>query len=183
VAVRSIFLQERRSGPPVSAERYAHLSLSQAAAGYAAAAAVIVAAGIALPFAAVRLAEVMGWGQSFIGTLFVAAATSLPEVAATLAALRIGAIDLAIGNLLGSNLFNILIISIDDMAYLRGPLLAQVSDTHAVTAVSALIMTGAAVVGLHYRPKTRLFRIVGWISLALVLMYVFNGLVLYLREA
>jgi cation:H+ antiporter len=183
VAVRSIFLQERRSGPPVSAERYAHLSLPQAAAGYAAAAAVIVAAGIALPFAAVRLAEVMGWGQSFIGTLFVAAATSLPEVAATLAALRIGAIDLAIGNLLGSNLFNILIIAIDDMAYLRGPLLAQVSDTHAVTAVSALIMTGAAVVGLHYRPKTRLFRIVGWISLALVLMYVFNGLVLYLREA
>ncbi len=184
VAVRSIFLQEqRRSAEQEFGDRYANLSLLQALAGYAAAAAAIVAAGMVLPFTAVRLAEVMNWGQSLVGTLFVTAATSLPEAAATLAALRIGAIDLAIGNLLGSNLFNVLIIAIDDVAYLRGPLLSHVSDTHAVSALSALTMTGAAVVGLHYRPKTRLFQVVGWISLALVLMYVLNGLVLYLRES
>jgi cation:H+ antiporter len=105
----------------------------------------------------------------------------LPEAASTIGALRIGAVDLAIGNLLGSNLFNILALAIDDIAYLDGPLLAKVSQTHAVSGVSAMIMTGAAIVGLHYRPATRVFKTTGWISLALVLIYVLNTLVLYMR--
>jgi cation:H+ antiporter len=116
-----------------------------------------------------------------VGTLLVAGATSLPEAASTVGALKIRAIDLAIGGLLGSNLFNILILAIDDIAYLNGPLLANVSQTHALSGVSAIVMTGAAVVGLHYRPVTRVFRIAGWVSLALVLVYITNSLVLYLR--
>ena len=68
----------------------------------------------------------MGWGQSFVGTLLVAAVTSAPEVAVTISALRIGAIDMAIANLLGSNLFDILILAIDDLFYTKGPLLANV---------------------------------------------------------
>ena len=48
----------------------------------------------------------MGWRTTFVGTLFVAGATSLPELVVTISALRMGAVDLAIGNLLGSNLFN-----------------------------------------------------------------------------
>jgi hypothetical protein len=50
-----------------------------------------------------------------------------------------------------------------------------------VSGISAIIMTGAAVVGLHYRPRTRVFRIAGWVSLGLVLTYVLNSLVLFLR--
>ena len=181
VAVRAIFVQERRAAAELTAEdRYGHITLREAAIRYAAAAAVVVAAGIAMPFAAVHLAQSMGWSQSFVGTLLVAAATSLPEAASTIGALRIGAVDLAIGNLFGSNLFNILIIAIDDIAYVNGPLLSQVSPTHAVSGVSAMIMTGAAVVGIHYRPATRVFRIAGWVSLALLLTYVLNSLVLYL---
>lgn len=183
VAVRAIFVQERRLAVDLAEEhRYPHITLQEAAIRYAMAAAVVVAAGVAMPFAADHLAQAMGWSQSFVGTLFVAAATSLPEAASTIGALRIGAVDLAIGNLFGSNLFNILIIAIDDIAYLNGPLLSQVSLTHAVSGVSAMIMTGAAVVGIHYRPATRVFRIAGWVSLALVLSYVLNSLVLYLRQ-
>jgi cation:H+ antiporter len=158
VAVRAAFIQEKRLT-----------------------AIVVVGAGIAMPFAAEDLARAMGWSQSFVGTLLVAAATSLPEAAATIGAVRLGAIDLAIGNLFGSNLFNILVIAIDDVAYLKGPLLTNVSQAHALSGVSAMIMTGAAIVGLHYRPETRLFKTAGWISLALVLTYVLNSLVLYLR--
>jgi cation:H+ antiporter len=186
VAVRAIYTHERMTAAtaPETAAADAHsgITLRQAAIRYAAAGALVVAAGIAMPFAAVRLAEVMGWGQSFVGTLLVAGATSLPEAASTIGALRLRAFDLAIGNLLGSNLFNILILALDDIAYLKGPLLWNVSPAHAVSGVSALIMTGAAIVGLFYRPAAgRLFRTVGWVSLAIVLAYVFNTLVLYLR--
>jgi cation:H+ antiporter len=182
VAVRAIYVQERALAATfMSPEKYDELALRDAFVGYAINGAVVVAAGIAMPFAALHLAQVMGWGQSFVGTMLVAAATSLPEAASTIGALRIGAIDLAVGNLFGSNLFNILILGIDDLAYVDGPLLSKVSPSHTLSGVSALIMTGAAVVGLHYRPVTRVFKIAGWVSLGLVLTYVLNSLVLFLR--
>jgi Ca2+/Na+ antiporter len=99
--------------------------------------------------------------QSFVGTVFVALATSLPEVAVTLSALRIGALDMAISDLLGSNLFDLVIIAVDDLVYLDGPLLANVSPVHLMTILSAIMMTGIAIVGLLYRPQTRLFKTVG----------------------
>jgi cation:H+ antiporter len=121
----------------------------------------------------------MGWKQTFVGTLFVAAATSTPEVVVTIAAVRLGALDLAIGNLLGSNLFNSLILAVDDLCFLPGPLLAHVSPVHTVSALSALIMTALAIIGLFYRPTGRLFRTVGWISLALLTLYILNVLVVF----
>ena len=182
VAMRAIFVQERRQSVLLeSPGRYGSVTLREAVTGYSVAGAIVVLAGTAMPFAADRLATVTGWSQSFVGTLFVAAATSLPEAVSTVAALRIGATDLAIGNLFGSNLFNILVVAIDDIAYVKGPLLADVSLTHATSGASAIIMTGAAVVGLYYRPRMRLFRVAGWVSLALVVTYVLNTLVLYLR--
>jgi cation:H+ antiporter len=183
VAVRAIYIHERKlvDRPSETATGYPGITLRQAVLRYAAAAALVVVAGVALPFAAVRLAAAMGWGQSFVGTLLVAGATSLPEAASTIGALKLRAIDLAIGNLFGSNLFNILILAIDDMAYTKGPLLWSISPSHAVSGISAMIMTGAAIVGLFYRPAGRVFKIAGWVSLAIVLTYVLNALVLYLR--
>ncbi len=141
----------------------------------------VVAAGIWLPFIAKDLAVVMAWEQSFVGTLFVAAITSTPEVVVTVAALRMGAVDLAIGNLFGSNMFNIVLLAIDDLAYLPGPLLADVSLTHATSAFSAMMMSGLAVVGLVLRPQSRVFRTVSWISLLLLVIYLLNTLFLYLH--
>jgi cation:H+ antiporter len=122
----------------------------------------------------------MEWDQSFVGTLFVAAITSAPEVVVTVAALRMGAVDLAIGNLFGSNLFNIAILAIDDLVYLQGPLLANVSLAHATSAFSAMMMGGLAVVGLILRPESRVFRTVSWISLLLLIVYLLNAWFLYL---
>lgn len=87
----------------------------------------------------------------------------------------------AVGNLLGSNFFNAAIIAIDDLFYVKGPLLAHVSPVHAMTAGSAVIMTGLAVVRLLYRPRDRLLRAVGWISLGLFAIYLLNAYVLYLH--
>ncbi len=161
-------------------EKHPDTSLQQAVRGYALAALGVIAAGVWLPYVAKDLATVMQWEQSFVGTLFVAAITSAPEVVVTIAALRMGAVDLAIGNLFGSNLFNIAILAIDDIAYTTGPLLAGVAVSHATSAFSAMMMSGLAVVGLILRPVSRVFRTVSWISLLLLVIYLLNTLFLYL---
>jgi cation:H+ antiporter len=184
VAMRTVFRYEtlNREGAAAERPRAGALTLRQALLRYAAAAAVVVAAGAALPFIGKSLAAQMGWQQSFVGTLFIAAVTSLPEAVVTVSAVRIGALDMAIGNLFGSNLFNISILALDDLLYANGPLLARVSPAHAVSALSAIMMTGVAIVGLLYRPKLRVFRTVGWTSIVLFVMYLLNAYLLYLHD-
>lgn len=183
VAVRTIYRYERRQiaeFPSEEVEHHPEISITQATLRYSTAAVVVIAAGVALPLIAKEMATQMNWSQSFVATLFVAFATSLPEVVVTIAALRIGAVDMAIGNLFGSNLFNIFILVVDDIAYLQGPLLSDVSPVHAMSAFSALMMTGVAIGGLLYRPRARVFRTVGWTSIVLFVVYVLNVYVLYL---
>jgi cation:H+ antiporter len=176
VAVRSIYHYERgaraaaarREAPPT-------LTLRQAALRYVAAAVVVVGAALALPFAAEALAEAMGWSESFVGTLLVALATTLPELTVTVAAVRIGALDMAIGNLVGSNLFNLAILGIDDLLYLQGPLLAAVLPAHALSAAAAAVMSGALIIGLVARPQARPLNAVGWISVLIALAYFVNA--------
>lgn len=132
VAVRAAFVYDRRTKPaPQIVKDESTVTLGMALTRYAAAAAIIVAAGSWLPFIGLDIAEIMGWRTTFVGTMFVAAATSLPELVVTISALRLGAVDMAIGNLLGSNLFDVLILAADDIAYTKGPLLSSVSPAHA----------------------------------------------------
>ena len=121
-----------------------------------------------LPHAADALAQELGLSRSFVGTILMALVTTLPEMAVTLAALRLGALDMAIGNLLGSNLFNVLILSVDDLFYTPGPLLADAAPVHAGTAVTALLMTGLVIVGLVMRPRGRVLRVTSWVSVGLL---------------
>jgi cation:H+ antiporter len=182
VAMRAAFVYERRRPPsPPLMDDAPKTTLRQAIVGYLTAAAVVVGAGTWLPFVGLEIAEVMGWRTSFVGTLVIAAATSLPEAVVTISALRIGAVDMAIANLLGSNLFDALIIAIDDLAYLPGPLLAAVSPVHAVTAFASVIMSGIVIVALLYRPASRFHGTIGWVSLSLLIAYVFSSYAIYLH--
>jgi len=155
-------------------------SLSTALSRYAISALFVVAAGAALPRVAVEIATQMGWSNTFVGTVFVALATSVPEVAVSIAAMTLGSVDLAVANLLGSNLFDVAIVALDDFVYAPGPILSAVSPSHAVTAVSAAIMSAAAVVGFSYRPRTRLLRRSSWIGATLVGVYLLNAVVQFL---
>ncbi len=183
LAMRTVFAYERSHPAPAAAANNGPepLTLRQAGARFALAASLVVAAGLWLPFVAVDLAAAMGWNRSFVGSLFVAFATTLPELAVTLAAVRIGALDMAVGNLLGSNLFNVAIIAVEDLFYRDGVLLADVSPVHALTAGSAIVMTGLAMVGLFFRPRSRVLRAVGWVSLGLATMYLLNTYLLFLH--
>lgn len=183
LAMRSLYRHEKTQVADAVEERadaHPQMSLTQAVRGYVVAALAVVAAGIWLPYVAADLADAMGWKQSFVGTLFVAAVTTTPEIVVTVSALRMGAVDLAIGNLLGSNLFNVAILAVDDFAYAPGPLFADVSISHAASAFSAMMMSGLAIVGLVTRPTSQVLRSVSWISLLLLAVYLLNSLFLYL---
>lgn len=144
------------------------------------AALVVLAAGSWLPGVADGLATALGLSRSFVGTVLMAVVTTLPEMAVTLGALRLGALDMAIGNLLGSNLFNVVILAVDDAFYVRGPLLADAASVHAGTAVTAVVMTGLVIIGLVMRPQGRTLRVVSWVSVALAATYVVNAALVYL---
>jgi cation:H+ antiporter len=190
LALRSVHRHEQRARAatgssdadcPGPAERSARLR--QAWRRFGLAAAVVVAAGTWLPYAADQMAAALGLSRSFVGTVFMALVTTLPEMAVTLGALRVGALDMAIGNLLGSNLFNVLILAIDDLFYTRGPLLAAAAPAHLATTATALVMTGLVIIGLVMRPEGRLLRVTSWISIGLIAAYAINAALAYLAGA
>ena len=54
-------------------------------------------------------------------------------------------------------------------------------SSHAVTAVSAAVMSGVAIVGFIYRPTRRLFRLSSWVGVSLFCIYLLNAFVQYLH--
>lgn len=131
------------------------LSLWKAIVGFVVSAGVIVFAGPFMAEAAGTLAELSGLGKTFVGSTLVAFSTSLPELVATLTAVRMGAFDLAIGNIFGSNAFNMMLLLPLDMAF-SGSLLAVVSETHAITCLCTVLITSVAVMGQLYHAEKRI---------------------------
>lgn len=146
---------------------------------FALAALVVIAAGIALPFVGESLIQLMGWNSAFVGTLFMAFATSLPEIAVTISAIRMRSVELAFSNVLGSNLFNVVILAIDDFFYWEGPILEAVSPVHTVTAFSAVMMTGLVLTALIQPPQKKVLNSVSVLSILLVLIYSLNAYVVF----
>ncbi|MCK5235654.1 MAG: sodium:calcium antiporter, partial [Deltaproteobacteria bacterium] len=151
--------------------RYPGLTLKKALYMYALNAFLIVVAATFLPFIADDIASATGLGHTFVGSILVATTTSLPELVVSIAAVRIGAQDLAIANMLGSNMFNILVLAVDDILYTEGAIVARISQTHAVTGVIAIIMTGVVVAALTYPPKKKVVGVVCWYSALLLLLW------------
>jgi len=122
---------------------------------FVAAAVALLVAGPRLAATADRLAEATGLGRTFVGTTLVAVTTSLPELVASIAAVRMGAFDLAIGNTFGSNAFNMVLFVPLDACH-EGPLFVAVSPAHAVTAVAVIVATAVAVLGQLYHEERRI---------------------------
>lgn len=181
VAMRAAFVYERRAmAPGRQPEADVGVTLAGAAWRTAGAAAVVVAAGSWLPFVGSDISETMGWKTSFVGTMLIAGATSVPELVVTITALRMKAADLAIASLLGSNLFDIFVIGVDDLFYRPGALLSAVSPAHAISAFAAVIMSGIFIVAMLFKPETRIRGTIGWVSIGMLLVYFFGAYAVYL---
>lgn len=175
VSMRTVFLFERRRiaelvHERVEAARYDAITLGKAYRNYAGNAALVIGAATYLPYLGDQIAVATGLGGTFVGTTIIALTTTLPELVVSVAALRIGAADLVFGNLFGSNLFNLAILAVDDVLYVKGPLLSSAAQSHMITANAAIAMTAAAVIGLTYRASHKRF-LFAWDSLAILAIY------------
>lgn len=155
-------------------------SLRRASLGFAAAAAVLVLVTPLMVRSAAGIAEITGVSTGFIGTALVAVITSLPEVVSTFAAARIGAYDLAVGNLFGSNFFNIFALAITDLFYVEGRFLGAVEPAMSLVALLAMILTALALVGNVARLERRLF-FIEIDALLIMVIYILGIWFLYLR--
>jgi cation:H+ antiporter len=183
LAMRMIYSYEKRQistfVKDVAAQRkYEGISTKSAVLHYSINAIIIVLAATFLPKIGEGIAESTGLGQTFVGNIFVAISTSLPEAVVCIAAVRMDAVDLAIGNLFGSNIFNVLILAVDDFLFFDGPLLSSVSQNHTISAIFAIAMTTTAIIGLVYRAEKKAFYL-AWDSIVIVLLYMTNLILHY----
>jgi cation:H+ antiporter len=157
MGIRMIYYDQRQTAalaPPAAETEHVRRDGRGPMIGFAACALVIIVAGPFLADAAGKIADASGLGKSFVGTTLVAFSTSLPELVASLAALRMGAHDLAIGNVFGSNAFNMILFLPLDLVH-AGPLLAAVSPAHAITALAAIVATLVVMLGQLYQVEHR----------------------------
>lgn len=176
LGVGLIRADERRRAP-VELPDEGVMSLRRALVLFGVNALVVAVAAILLPGVAGRLAGETGLGQTFVGTFLVAITTSMPELLTAVAALRMGAVDLLFGNILGSNVFNMVVLAVDDVAYRDGPLLAAASPDHAVSIAAATIMTAAVLIGMTYRAERKHVPL-AWDSLTVVATFAASALLL-----
>jgi len=171
--IRAIFRREQRQFAQIrdaeATTQYEHITLGRAYLGFIIAALFVIGAGIWLAFIGEDIADDTNWGESFVGTRFVALTTSLPEISVSYAALRLGAVDMSIANIIGSNLFNMTIIGIDDLFYWHGPILSNVSDSNVYTGLIVLAMTGTVIMGLIFRSQHKKLRVSWYVPILIAL--------------
>lgn len=148
--------------------------------GFLVAAGVLILVTPRLVTSSNQIAELTGLGDTFIGTTLVALVTSLPELVTSIAAARIGAADMAVGNLFGSNLFNIFALGITDLFLTSGLFLQNIDPAFLLVAVLGLLMTCLALIGNIARLEKKIF-FLEIDALILIIIYIAGLIFLYER--
>ncbi|EAQ04696.1 hypothetical protein OB2597_05420 [Pseudooceanicola batsensis HTCC2597] len=153
--------------PDIETPDFGKKSLILRTAGVAAA---IFAAGWLLSSTAETLAERTGLGQSFFGAVFVAIATSLPEVSTVVSAMRLKRYVMAVSDILGTNLFDIALILVVDLAYVGPAVLGEAGSFSILAGVLGILVTAIYMAGLLERRDPAVAGI-GHDSLAVAIVY------------
>ena len=145
-------------------ELYGHESAKLIGIKFAAAAAVVIVTAIWLSRVGDNIATTYPeiFSASFVGSLFLAICTSLPELVVAIAAVRIGAVDMALADILGANLLDMGHTFTIDLVYTGGSIQSALSSGNLVTLGTAAAMTLGLMLALRFRPKRRVFGDVGW---------------------
>ena len=116
------------------------------------------------------IAEHSGISATFIGASLIGITTSLPELVTAIAAVRLGAFDLAVGNLFGSNAFNMAAFFFVDLAFGHASVFSAASQANAMAALWSILLMSLALMGIIYRAEKR-YLLVEPDSLLVVLGY------------
>ena len=148
--------------------------------GFGLASLALVAITPLLVSSSAQIAAQLGVSTGFVGAALVAVVTSLPELVTTISAVRIGAYDLAIGNLFGSNMFNIFALGATDLFFVQGRFLSSVDPVMTLAGIMALLLTTMGLIGNVARIEKRIL-FVELDALAIMVSYGFFMWMLYQR--
>ncbi len=160
-----------------------NVSLRTAIIGFAVCSILIVICGVSLAVIGDNLAKAAGLSSSFVGTLFLAIATSLPELTVGISSVRRGAYDLMLGNIMGANMLNVVVIALADLFYIKDALNVpkNLGWGQVFAAACAILVTGVVISGILKKSQMRASRFIGWRSVVILLVHVvcliviFNG--------
>jgi cation:H+ antiporter len=180
--LRLVYFNQRMANevPEIKRLKIERKPLLKALSGYLLSAGAILFAAPYLSEAAGVIASQTGLGQGFIGTTLVALTTSLPELVSTIVSVRMGAYDLALGNIFGSNAFNILLLIPLDFIN-EGSIFSVVSLQHVFTVLATVGITSLAVMGQLYQIEKRksfiepdAFAVISLVVMTLIALYSFH---------
>ncbi len=119
--------------------------------------------------ASIALTAKTGFDESAVGTVFTAIANSLPELVTAVAAVRIGAVNLAVGDVIGGNAFEVLFLCLADVVYPRS-IYSSFGPADMTTTLIAMLMTGVLLLGMLRRERSGIAGI-GFESAIVLLLY------------
>ena len=147
-----------------------NLSLKKIVTKFIILAIIVAASGYAVAKSGITIAEQTGLSESFVGTLFTAVATSLPELIVSIAAVKRNALTLAVGNIIGGNTFDVLFIAFADIAYSKGSILHAITENQFFIVALTMLMISALILGLLHREQEGIGKI-GWESFLIIVLY------------
>ena len=139
---------------------------------------IIIACGFALASIGKAIVEINGLNEMYFGTIIIALATSLPEIVVSLGAVSLGSPDMAVANILGSNIFNMFVVPVMDMLFHKGYLLEHVSNSHIYSAALSIVLTIIIFMSILYRPKKTFMRL-GIGTIILIAAFIIGNVFLY----
>jgi cation:H+ antiporter len=143
-------------------------SLPRLALAFAGVCPLVATCGFAVASAGVAVTELTELSGTLVGGLVTSVVSSLPELVTVLAAVRVGALTLAVGDIIGGNTFDLLFVAVGDLAYRSGSLYTAIGDANVFPLELTLLLTGILAAGLIYREKTG----IGFEGIAILVVYV-----------
>jgi cation:H+ antiporter len=161
-----------------SGERHAHprLPTVTTALAFAGLAAVVALAGYGVAASGLAISRQTGLSQTVVGALLTATATSLPELVTAVAAVRQGALTLAVAGIIGGNSFDVLLVAMSDLAYGPGSIYHAMSGRETFIIALTLLMTAVLLLGLVKRERHGIANI-GFESLLVLAIYLLGMVV------
>jgi cation:H+ antiporter len=127
------------------------------------------------------IADITGLGEGFVGVAMVAFVSTMPELVATITAVRMKVYDLAIGNLFGSNMFNIFALGLVDFLFTDGRFLSSIAPEFVLVGFIGLLMTVLALIGNQARLRRKLFLFLELDAAAIILTFILGMILIYNR--
>lgn len=140
---------------------------------------IISGGGVVISYTGTNVVEATGMSPVIMGATFMALAASLPDLVTATASVRRGSVGLAIGNIVGGNAFDTIMVVVADIAYTEGSIFNVLDRKVSILVVTTLLMTAVLLIGLIRREKRGLANI-GIESYLIMIIYAGAMLMIFL---